>query len=645
MVNNNHNNNDDDDDDGGGKLPPIEYCQQPSQAEAYPTASPTADREAAMENSDRYVDKANDRWRTGHTVPAKNPTGMGMRYDEPGTERKVVYNKKGISLPPPNLPEGYQQRCNMAGCKNDQLLTQLPCWNYHPDTHARMLHRHCYQKLLDKHDLVHPDPNQRISKMKYMHYGACTKGCHVAMEKYLANNNVDSLPFEEDGKTGRDDPKNSASIIMDWISIPHNYDRYTGASDKKHAKVYYENEIAHAIAEAGVRKKRTGKDVKNFIGRKLEAWKRTFEWVNNTGQGLKEAGEHQQFKDAVLAKCPHYYVMEPVLGARAGVKPIMNSDTAHLDDDVSMGTDDTDGGRDSSGGEERRRNDREEQARFDPEDRARMERERAQIERVQIDSAKKLSLEEADARSLDNQFDAHMVMNVDEARAKIARVKDEHDFDMPTPRPVGGTIDLSGSFSSSAASNKGGNAAVAAITASANNSAKKMLFPKANKKKAAGSVASLSKKKFTSAKKRRSSLSSVSTMATSSLSRSRGFSSTTRDKNEKDDVMLLQHMVEQGKAKELRKLQMQAADEVRTQKLFDIEVKAKEIEVKAKEAQAAAQKKQAEAEERKAEAEELARHNRMEREDAAFFFELLKSGMPKGQIKSFYPRLSKFCST
>ena len=58
---------------------------------------------------------------------------------------------------------------------------------------------------------------------------------------------------------------------MDWISNPHNYIRYTGASDKKHAKVHYENQIAHEIAEAGVRNKRTGKDVKNFIARKLES--------------------------------------------------------------------------------------------------------------------------------------------------------------------------------------------------------------------------------------------------------------------------------------------------------------------------------------------------------------------------------------
>ena len=70
-------------------------------------------------------------------------------------------------------------------------------------------------------------------------------------------------------------------------------------------------------------------------------------------------------------------------------------------------------------------------------------------------------------------------------------------------------------------------------------------------------------------------------MATSSLSKSRGFSTATRDKKEKDknhpDVML-QLLCEQTKAKELRKVQVQAADEVRTQKLFEIEVKAKEAQ-------------------------------------------------------------------
>ena len=626
-------------DDGGGKLPPIPtYCEQPSQAEA--SLGQMFHTDAARENSDPYVDKVADRWKIGHKVPAKNPTGM--TYDEEGTERVIVYNKEGLAIPAPRMPERYQQRCSIAGCRNDQMLPQLPCWCYDPKTHARWVHRYCFQeKVLDKYGFDHPDPNQRRSKMRYMQIGACTKACYVKYDKYVASNDVESLPFEEDGKKGRDDPNNSASIIMDWISNSHNYDCYTGANDKKHTKAYYENQIAHEIATAGVRKKRTGKDVKNYIGRKVDSWKRANEWASNTGQGILDAGDHKQFKDAVLAKCPHYYVMEPILGARAGVRPIMNSDTAHVDDeappddDVSMGTSNTDGG--SSGGEERGRIDREEQEQppMDPED-------RAQIERVQIDSAKKISLDEADARCLDNQFEEHMEKN-------ITQVKDEHEFDLPTPRPMGvtgGVIDLLASFSSSSASNKGGNAAVAAITASTNNSAKKMLFSKKNK--GAGSVSSKSKNKITSTKKRRSSLSSVSTdglsgrtMATSSLSKSRGFSSATRDKREKDknhpDVML-QLLCEQTKAKELRKVQVQAADEVRTQKLF-------EIEVEAKEAQAAALQRQAAALQRKAEAEELERHNRMEREDAVFFFELLEKGMPKGQIKNFYPRLAKFCLT
>ena len=151
MVNN-HNNNVDD--DGGGKLPAIPtYCEQPSQAEA--SQGQMFDTDAARENSDPYVDKVNDRWRTGHKVPAKNPTGM--TYDDAGTERVIVYNSQGEVLPPPRMPDGYQQRCSIAGCKNDQLLPQLPCWRFHPVTHPRYCHRYCFQeKVLDKYGYVHP---------------------------------------------------------------------------------------------------------------------------------------------------------------------------------------------------------------------------------------------------------------------------------------------------------------------------------------------------------------------------------------------------------------------------------------------------------------------------------------------------------
>ena len=122
MVNNNNTNVDD---DGGGKLPPIPtYCEQPSQAEA--SLGQMFHTDAARENSDPYVDKVADRWKIGHKVPAKNPTGM--TYDEEGTERVIVYNKEGLAIPAPRMPERYQQRCRIAGCRNDQMLPQLPCW-------------------------------------------------------------------------------------------------------------------------------------------------------------------------------------------------------------------------------------------------------------------------------------------------------------------------------------------------------------------------------------------------------------------------------------------------------------------------------------------------------------------------------------
>ena len=100
MVNNN-----DDDGDDNSKLPPAPtYCEQPSQVEGVV--------DEAVANSDPFVDKANDHWRTGHMIPAKNP--MGMTYDNEGTKRLIVYNNKGIDIRPPRMREGYRQRCGMA---------------------------------------------------------------------------------------------------------------------------------------------------------------------------------------------------------------------------------------------------------------------------------------------------------------------------------------------------------------------------------------------------------------------------------------------------------------------------------------------------------------------------------------------------
>ena len=176
--------NNTDNSDDNGKLPPIPtYCEQPSQPSQ---AEGVLDE--ALANSDRFVDEAN--------LPAQNPTGMS--YDHEGTERKNVYNDKGNLLPPPRFLEGIHQSCAMKGCKMDQTLVQLPCFGWDPVTHAKFIHPCCYQqKVLDKYDLVHPDPDQRRELMKYMSIAYCTKGCHTWYKKYVAGNNAGSLPMQQ----------------------------------------------------------------------------------------------------------------------------------------------------------------------------------------------------------------------------------------------------------------------------------------------------------------------------------------------------------------------------------------------------------------------------------------------------------------
>ena len=140
---------------------------------------------------------------------------------------------------------------------------------------------------------------------------------------------------------------------MKYLTNLHNYECYTGTFEHGQSKVFYETQLANKIAAAGIKKKSSARDVKNFIQRKVDSWKRADEWVNNMGEGLKDEGKDVEFKDVVLKMCSHYYDMEDILSTHAGVRPILDSDMAHVDNDFLTATAETnDGGRDSSGGEE-----------------------------------------------------------------------------------------------------------------------------------------------------------------------------------------------------------------------------------------------------------------------------------------------------
>ena len=69
-------------------------------------------------------------------------------------------------------------------------------------------------------------------------------------------------------------------------------------------------------------------------------FKRAHEWRKQTGQGLLDNGQFKSFQAGLRSLCPNWDVLEPVLGTRAGVVQLFDSDKADLinvdqnDDDI-----------------------------------------------------------------------------------------------------------------------------------------------------------------------------------------------------------------------------------------------------------------------------------------------------------------------
>ncbi len=56
------------------------------------------------------------------------------------------------------------------------------------------------------------------------------------------------------------------------------------------------------------------------IARMEEEYKKAFNFVTNTGQGLME--EEKDLTEIVKKMCPYYYELDPIMGNRASTKPL-----------------------------------------------------------------------------------------------------------------------------------------------------------------------------------------------------------------------------------------------------------------------------------------------------------------------------------
>jgi hypothetical protein len=78
--------------------------------------------------------------------------------------------------------------------------------------------------------------------------------------------------------------------------------------------------LAERIAAAGVTVARNAKAVGAKIARMEGEYKKAFDFVTNTGQGLIEEGK--DITEIVKKMCPYYYELDPIMGNRASTKPL-----------------------------------------------------------------------------------------------------------------------------------------------------------------------------------------------------------------------------------------------------------------------------------------------------------------------------------
>ena len=83
---------------------------------------------------------------------------------------------------------------------------------------------------------------------------------------------------------------------------------------------------------------RNAKSVGAKLGRMEADYKKAFDFVSNTGQGLMEEGK--DITEYVKKLCPFYYVLDPIMASRASTKPLAMFDSADADGEESEDVDD-----------------------------------------------------------------------------------------------------------------------------------------------------------------------------------------------------------------------------------------------------------------------------------------------------------------
>ncbi|KAH9123939.1 hypothetical protein AeMF1_005223 [Aphanomyces euteiches] len=130
--------------------------------------------------------------------------------------------------------------------------------------------------------------------------------------------------------------QSSMDILLEWISEEGNYDSYRGGLGQcGKTKEVLCGEVER-MASKGIHH-RNASDVRTKINELERSYRKTCDWMNQTGQGILESNApdtHSQISTYVRVLCKYYDILQPILADRPSTTPLATSEErAHADED------------------------------------------------------------------------------------------------------------------------------------------------------------------------------------------------------------------------------------------------------------------------------------------------------------------------
>jgi hypothetical protein len=161
--------------------------------------------------------------------------------------------------------------------------------------------------------------------------------------KFCVGNMGPTTRWDSDGPNGPNAVPNSESVVLDWWTTGDIWSIYKGGKTVSGKTSVQKKEqtwtiLSKKINSAGITVARNAKSVGAKLERLEANYKKAFDFVSNTGQGLMEEGK--DITEYAKKLCPFYYMLDPVMAGRASTKPLAMFDSADADREETEDTED-----------------------------------------------------------------------------------------------------------------------------------------------------------------------------------------------------------------------------------------------------------------------------------------------------------------